>query len=269
MENQQSAIKRSPFVSGQKDAAALLLELVVREPERYALFLDIDGTLLDLAESPDGIRVPSGLADDLATVSARMGGALALVTGRALTYADRLFTPHQFPIAGLHGTERRDASGAIIRSEPSAAFLAVKEDLPRLQQAWPGVLVEDKGAAIAVHYRQAPDCANVVQQAMADAMAAVGPGYELQTGKMVVEIRPDSADKGRALQAYLSEPTFRDRVAIAIGDDVTDEAMFECVNRLGGLSFRVGDLDGSLARQSLNNPQVLRDTLSTLARRGQ
>ncbi|WP_429924451.1 trehalose-phosphatase [Agrobacterium vitis] len=266
MENQQSAIKRSPARTEQKDAAALLFDLLQAEPHRYALFLDIDGTLLDLAESPDGIRVPVGLADDLEVLSSRMGGALALVTGRALAYADRLFAPKHFPIAGLHGTERRTVEGTVIRSEPSPAFLAVKEELPKLEQAWPGVLVEDKGAAIAVHYRQAPAYADVVEKAMADAFKASGPGYELQRGKMVVEIRPDSADKGRALQSYLVEPPFTDRVAIAIGDDVTDEAMFECVNRLGGLSIRVGDLEGSVASQSLASPQLLRDTLARLAR---
>ncbi|MGV2106302.1 trehalose-phosphatase [Agrobacterium vitis] len=266
MENQQSTIKRSPARTEQKDAAALLFDLLQAEPHRYALFLDIDGTLLDLAESPDGIRVPVGLADDLAALSGRMGGALALVTGRALAYADRLFAPKHFPIAGLHGTERRTVEGTVIRSEPSPAFLAIKEELPKLEQAWPGVLVEDKGAAIAVHYRQAPACADVVEKAIVDAFQAAGPGYELQRGKMVVEIRPDSADKGRALQSYLAEPPFTDRVAIAIGDDVTDEAMFECVNRLGGLSIRVGDLEGSVASQSLASPQLLRDTLARLAR---
>ncbi|MCM2291605.1 trehalose-phosphatase [Allorhizobium sp. BGMRC 0089] len=233
---------------------------------RHALFLDIDGTLIDLAETPEAIIVPDGLPDMLAALSQRLDGALALVTGRALDYADTLFAPHRFPLAGLHGTERRGGDGVITRHDPSTSFLAVKEDLPKLSQAYPGVLVEDKGAAIAVHFRQAPDCAGVLETAMRDALAAAGPGYALQRGKMVMEIRPDSADKGRAVAAFLDETPFKGRIPITFGDDVTDEAMFELANDRDGFSVKIGgNGEPTFARYGLKRPTDMRAFIRRIA----
>ncbi len=128
------------LASGDPILARLMLE-----PERWALFLDIDGTLIDLAETPDGIVVPPDLPENLHRLSMKLGGAVALVTGRALPYADQLFAPYKFPIAGLHGSERRDPSGSISRIEVSAAFEDLKAALVHEARQWPGVLVEDKG----------------------------------------------------------------------------------------------------------------------------
>jgi trehalose 6-phosphate phosphatase len=270
MTNAQTDETREPLSEEQplpRTTIANLIASIISEPERYALFFDIDGTLIDLAETPDAIKVPNGLADDLAALSRHLNGALALVTGRALSFADTLFSPHQFPIAGLHGTERRLLDGTVLRSEPTPEFLDVKERLTTIPDSFPGVLVEDKGAAIAVHFRQVPELANHLGEAMRMALSKAGEGYELQHGKMVLEIRPDSADKGRALEAYLCDAPFAGRIPIAFGDDLTDEAMFKLVNRMGGISFHVGSrTDETEARKRLSRPQAVRDMIATIVR---
>ncbi|MBB4953006.1 trehalose 6-phosphate phosphatase [Agrobacterium vitis] len=251
-----------------ENTIANLIAAIGSRPEKYALFFDIDGTLIDLAATPDAIFIPDDLAGHLAALSRHLNGAVALVTGRALAYADQLFAPHYFPIAGLHGTERRLLDGNIIRAEPTDTFLSIKQDIKALEHNCPGVLVEDKGGAIAAHFRQAPDTADAVQQAMQDAMAKAGPGYELQKGKMVLEIRPNSADKGRAVAAYMAEPPFAGRIPIAFGDDVTDEAMFAQVNALGGTSVRIGKpTDPTEATASLSQPQAVREMIASLCHR--
>lgn len=252
-------------VTEPKDTIAHLIADIGSSPDKYALFFDIDGTLIDLAPTPDAIFIPDDLAANLAALSRHLNGALALVTGRALAYADQLFAPHYFPIAGLHGTERRLMDGSIVRAEPTAAFLAVKGTLAALEHDVPGVLVEDKGGAIAVHFRQAPMAAQSVEKAMQDGVIKAGPGYEMQKGKMVLEIRPDSADKGRALDAYMAGQPFGGRIPVAFGDDVTDEAMFKRVNALGGISVRIGEpVTTTDAKVRLNQPQAVRDMIAAI-----
>ncbi|TCR90802.1 trehalose-phosphatase [Rhizobium sp. BK376] len=234
-------------------------------PEEWALFLDIDGTLIDLAETPDRVVVPPGLPANLHALSERLGGALALVTGRAVSLADSLFSPFRFPIAGLHGAERRDAEGQIRRIHISPAFEAIKAAIAEEAKAWPGVLIEDKGAAVGAHFRQAPEHQAVVDEMMQRHIRAAGPDWTLQRGKMVVEIRPARADKGAAVEAFLEETPFKGRRPLAIGDDVTDEAMFHAVNRIGGQSLRVGPLNAqTVARSSIPSPDALRHMIGRL-----
>lgn len=260
-EEQSSQVPAETLPSGDPILARLMLE-----PERWALFLDIDGTLIDLAETPDGIVVPPDLPENLHRVSTRLGGALALVTGRALPYADQLFTPYQFPIAGLHGSERRDPSGAISRIEVGAAFEDLKAALVREAGQWPGVVVEDKGAAVATHYRLAPEQREAIEAAMPRYLDMAGPDFTLQRGKMVMEIRPAQASKGHALQAFLDQPPFKGRKPIAIGDDVTDEAMFRTANALGGHSIRITETEAeTLAKSTLPTAAALRAAIAALA----
>jgi trehalose 6-phosphate phosphatase len=218
-----------------------ILSHIAAQPDGWALFLDIDGTLIDLAETPDGIIVPDGLPGHLQNLSDHLGGALALVTGRALPYADRLFSPHVFPIAGLHGAERRDASGMVTRFEPDATFEILKAEMLVEAARWPGVLIEDKGAAVAAHYRRAPEFKQEVETMMQRSLERAGSDFSLQFGKMVIEIRPSVASKGHAVEAFLAEAPFAGRLPITIGDDVTDEAMFRTANALGGHSIRITD----------------------------
>ncbi|MCF6369354.1 trehalose-phosphatase [Rhizobium halophilum] len=242
-----------------------LVKTLVEEPDRWALFLDIDGTLIDLAPSPDEIIVPQELPGHLWRISQHLEGALALVTGRALPYADELFQPHQFPIAGLHGSERRLADGRLDRVTATEAFEEVKNALYVAAGQWPGILIEDKGAAIAAHYRQAPERRAELEKVMEYYLLQAGNDFALQRGKMVFEIRPARADKGGALEAYLSEPPFKGRRPIAIGDDVTDEAMFKVVNSLNGKSIRVAERsDGTEARAVIASAALVRDALARI-----
>lgn len=218
---------------------AVLLKLLDR-PGEWALFLDIDGTLLDIAETPDAIDVPADLAENLHRLSRRLKGALAIVTGRALLYADELFQPFEFPVAGLHGGEIRGTSGEITLGQTPEHFAVLKGSLLAETRDMPGVLVEDKGAAIAVHYRLAPSMAAAVEMLMRRYATQAGPDWALQLGKMVCELRPSRASKADALERFMAEPAFRGRRPLAIGDDLTDETMFATANAMGGHSIRVG-----------------------------
>lgn len=235
------------------------------EPENWALFLDIDGTLIDLAETPDGIVVPKALPTVLEKLSKKFSGALALVTGRSISLADSLFSPHQFPLAGLHGTERRRAGGSTEKLDIPQQFQQMKQAITVELAGLPGVLFEDKGAAVAAHYRQAPEYAEEAKAIMARHTASLGEDWHLQHGKMVVEIRPARADKGHALEAFLEEEPFKGRRPLAIGDDVTDEAMFSAANSRGGYSIRVGEADRETeARHLVDSPSAIRSLLEEL-----
>ena len=243
-----------------------LLSRLKAEPGLWALFLDIDGTLIDLAATPEGISVPEDLPGHLKAVSDRLSGALALVTGRALPFADQLFTPLVLPIAGLHGAERRRRDGSVDSVSSNEAFATLKRSLERVTADWTGVLIEDKGAAVAAHYRQAPDWQQSLEAVMRSALEEAGPDYALQRGKMVFEIRPARASKGAALRAFLEEEPFAGRKPIAIGDDLTDEAMFKVANELGGLSIRIGDpAEETAAQANLASPDALRAILKQLS----
>ena len=247
-----------------------LVRRLVDEPDRWALFLDIDGTLLDVAATPDAIQVPLSLSADLQAVSARLGGALALVTGRSLSYADRLFAPCRFPIAGLHGAEFRGADGETVSAAATPAFVALKERLVE-QVAWmEGVLIEDKGAAVAAHYRLAPAFDTALEGIMRTFAEEAGPDWVLQPGKMVFEIRPARADKGDAVATYLEQSPFAGRLPIAIGDDLTDESMFALANARGGRSIRVGSLSTpTCALAKASSPSAIRSALATIAVAGE
>lgn len=224
-------------------------ETVRREPQHWAVFLDIDGCLLDMAATPDEIVVPPDLPGSIERLRMTLGGALALVTGRGLIYADALFDPFPFPIAGLHGAEMRGPDGRMIHANASPAFTELKATLSEEAKSMPGVLIEDKGAAVAAHYRLAPQYELTLGERMRAFAEAAGPDWALQLGKMVYEIRPARASKGDAVERFMSEPPFSGRVPLTLGDDLTDESMFAVANARGGLSFRVGPPDAQTCAQ--------------------
>lgn len=268
--SQQAKLSEAQPSSGLTPSGTAVSDLL-RDFDRWALFLDIDGTLIDLADTPDGVVVPSELPAHLDSVSRKLAGALALVTGRALPYADRLFEPYQFPIAGLHGAERRMSDGAVDRVTVSPDFEILKARLFADTADWDGVLIEDKGAAVGAHYRQAPERQADLEALMERAAAEAGSDFTLQRGKMVIELRPARASKGEALRNFLVEPCFKGRLPVAIGDDLTDEAMFKTANELGGLSVRIGEAslpDGSAtqAKMLLSSAAQLRAILAGLSR---
>jgi trehalose 6-phosphate phosphatase len=205
-----------------------------------ALFLDIDGTLAELAQTPDAVHIDETVAQALPRLARELGGALALVTGRAITSADLLFPGLKLPVAGQHGCERRDAAGAIHLHAPRKETYAKLCKLFRtLAKRNPELLIEDKGAAIALHYRAAPHLASHVHETLRREIAEAA-GYTLQEGKMLVEVLPEGRDKGAAIDDFMAETPFAGRLPVFVGDDLTDEHGFATVERLGGWTVKVG-----------------------------
>ncbi len=207
-----------------------------------ALFLDIDGTLAELAPLPDAVRIDHAVAAALPQLSARLSGALALITGRSITDADRLFLDLILPIAGQHGCERRDANGTLHLHAPAKVTLAkLRKLFSDLAARHPGLLLEDKGATLALHYRQVPELASHIHRTLRSGTDEVGAaGYELQPGKRLLEIRPDGRDKGTAIADFMREPPFAGRLPVFVGDDRGDEHGFVVVKRMRGWSVKVG-----------------------------
>ena len=216
--------------------------------DRWALFLDVDGTLVPFADDPERVWVSPHLVPRLQALSSAMDGAIALVSGRRVEMLDRMFAPLQLAAAGLHGLQRRRAGESLADvPAPPAELETIKLQARELVTRWPQALVEDKGEALALHWRAAPEAALALQAFAARAVQRL-PGYHLQPGNMVVELRPRHADKGGAIEAFLDETPFRGRQPVFVGDDLTDEHGFRAVNAHGGLGVLVGDRAGSDAR---------------------
>ena len=232
----------------------------------HAVFLDIDGTLLHHAESPDAVSVDPGLVARLVLVREAAGGALALISGRSIADIDTLFSPERFACAGQHGTERRGADGRIHRHAPPAHGLReVAARLRSLARARPGLLLEDKGESLALHFRAEPALAALVEREARLAVAALGHPFEVLAGKYVFEVKPGGKDKGTAIAEFLAEAPFAARVPVFIGDDVTDEHGFELVNRRGGVSIKVGP-GATVARARLRDADAVARWLASLDR---
>lgn len=201
-----------------------------------ALFHDLDGSLLELAMRPDEVVVAPHLPGLLETLQQRLGGALAIVTGRQIQTVDRLLFPLQLPAAGLHGAEMRRA-GAVIETRPAATD-GLADALRRYFGDDPQIVIEDKGMAVAVHYRQAPERAaecEAVALALASAM-----GLAATKGKMVIEVLPPQANKGYAVQTLMEQAPFTGRRPVFVGDDLTDENGILVAQAMGGYGVKVG-----------------------------
>jgi len=207
----------------------------------WAYFLDIDGTLIDIADTPDAVRVDIALLDLIARLHRASGSAVALVSGRTISDIESRLGMPRLPLAGQHGLERRDAAGRLwIHAAPPAAKFAIKEALEPVLARHPGLLIEDKGMTLALHYRLAPHLAAYAHRLMTRLATAAGAGLEVQRGKCVAEIKPSGIDKGTAVTEYLAEPPFMGRRPVFIGDDLNDEHGFAEVNKLDGISIKVG-----------------------------
>lgn len=227
-----------------------------------AFFLDIDGTLLEIAETPEAVRTDAADYRLLERLHAAAGGALALISGRTLAMIDELFAPLKLAAAGQHGYERRDGNGRRRRHRFDAARLRpIAVALQQFAREHPGLVFEDKGASVALHYRLAPELRDAAH-ARALAAAALLPGeVEVQPGKMVWEVKPVGAHKGMAIEEFMREAPFRDRLPVYLGDDLTDEDGFQVVNRIGGHSIKVGP-GATAARFRLPDPAAARAWLS-------
>lgn len=227
-----------------------------------ALFLDFDGTLVDLAPEPESIVVPPGLVDTLGVLSDYLDGALALISGRPIEQLDRFLHPLHLPVAGVHGAERRSGDGdvTLLATHP---LQHVEQTAAALVARHPGLRVERKRGSLALHYRHAPELEALCLRAMEEAVAA-SPGLTLLRGKMVAEAKPHCATKGHAIEAFLQEPPFAGRSPVFVGDDFTDETGFATVQRLHGIGVKVGD-GPTAARHRVESPAALRDQLRMAA----
>ena len=237
-------------------------------PNTWALFLDVDGTLIEIAEAPDAVHVDEGVGGLLTGLGESLDGALALASGRSLDVLDRFFAPLVLPAAGLHGLERRSAGGEVSRSDGSAALEPARRDLERFVAGHPGTLLEDKSATLALHYRRAAAAEAPAREAMERARAALGPGYRVQEGKMVLELKPHRPNKRTVVEDFMAEAPFRGRVPVFVGDDITDEEGFEAAQSAGGAAIVVGlEPDGSresVARYGLGGVRELHRWLEAL-----
>ncbi len=227
-----------------------------------AIFLDLDGTIVELAEHPDAVRVEAATLRLLDELRDKSGGALAVISGREIAVIDRLLHPLVLPAAGVHGLQRRDAAGILHLCETSD-ILPVTMALRKIAAEEAGVFIEQKPGAVALHYRLRPDLERRYSTAV-EVILRRRPDLRLVHGKMVFEIIQKGADKGSMINAFLAEPPFFGREPIFVGDDVTDEPGFAAVNARGGISIKVGASD-SAARFRIRNVSELRDWLCKLA----
>jgi trehalose 6-phosphate phosphatase len=194
--------------------------------------------------------------------AAALAGRLAVISGRPLHDIDRILDGAAPAAAGVHGLERRSAAGVVRRSAPHPTVALVAEVFHGLAAAEPGLLVEDKGLSVALHYRNAPEAAGVAEAA--GERLAKQTGLRLQRGECVVELRTPGADKGDALRAFMDEPPFRGALPIFVGDDLTDEAGFAAADALGGYGIRVGSPERpTAARYALANIEAVLSWLET------
>ena len=218
-----------------RDSGDLLPPLL---PPQAALFHDLDGSLVELAETPDSIVVAETLPGLLQAVQQMLGGALAIVSGRRLESIDRLLAPLRLAGAGVHGAELRHSPGGAVLRGDAAPMRGIRRELQQSFASDPRIIVEDKGLSVALHYRQAPE-----RMAECHALAAdlsLSNGLTMNVGKSVVEILPPGPNKGHATRALLQHPPFAGRLPVFVGDDETDEDGIALVQELGGIGIKVG-----------------------------
>lgn len=225
-------------------------------PAQDALFLDIDGTLLDIAPTAQAVVVPETLVADLAVLAERLDGALALISGRMIHEIDALFAPLCLPCAGAHGAEWRLSSGGAVETASRLSDF-LRDDIAAAFAKEDGVFVEDKIYSIAIHYRQAPLLGTKIEETLARLVVPYSETVTLLPGRKVAEIVQKEADKGGALHRFMQQAPFAGRRPIFFGDDVTDLAAVSVCRALGGAAFMVGRGDGG--DETFASPAAVRD----------
>lgn len=228
----------------QRDSRKMVMSAIVPEltPDvlRCAFLFDVDGTLVDIAPTPREVFVPASLRTALDRLDEASGGAVALVSGRAVADIDRLFEPLRLAVIGGHGAEFRLRGGTDVR-RPEAPTLGLELKRRLLGLAGGGVLAEDKGYAVALHYRLAPEKEKSVRDAVAKVCAEPWPvPLEILPGKAVIEIKPAGFSKATGVRELMKLPPFAGRTPIFIGDDTTDESVFAIMPDFAGVAFSVG-----------------------------
>jgi len=244
------------------------MELPSLDSNKIALLLDVDGTLIDIKPSPSEVHVSAELRDLLQRLSRQLGGALALVSGRPIVDIDRLFAPLELPTIGGHGAETRLRPGEIVHGAPPLPH-DMRRQLAGAAKPGSGIVVEDKGYSLALHYRNVPHHEDHLRASI-DAERAAFPGEatEVQSGKFVFEVKRPGVTKGQAVRELMTNPPFAGRRPVFIGDDVTDESVFAVLPELKGVGFSVGRHFAGLAG-IFESPAEVRRALRQLAARGQ
>lgn len=228
-----------------------------------AFFFDVDGTLAEIKPRPEEVCIPPSVNAALQELVQQTQGAVALVSGRPVEELDALISPLILPVAGIHGAEHRDIRGKVHRiTLPHALSALLADKLSAALSEMPGTLLEDKGSAFALHYRQVPHYENTILT-LARQTVAEHPELVLQPGKCVAELKPVGVSKGEAIMRFMQAAPFQGRQPLFFGDDVTDEAGFKVVNQQGGISVKIGE-GPTAAQHRLQNVGALRHWLKTL-----
>jgi len=232
--------------------------------ETAALFLDVDGTLLDIQDHPSDVRADRELVGLLKQLLLHFGGAMALISGRSIAEIDRVFDNVHFPAVGAHGAEMR-AVNTVLEAPPSQPLPAhVLDRITKLVDSHDGLLLEQKKGGVSLHYRRAPELAAKCRALVFEVMPELESDFRLIDGKMVYEIAPRQHNKGEAIRQLLKSREFEQRQPVFIGDDITDEDGFEVVNALQGISIRVGGGSVTAAHYALDSVADVRKWLHSI-----
>jgi len=221
---------------------AALQPLPEMDPDEHAFFFDVDGTLLDIAPTPEKVRVPATLKSDLASLLLSTNGAMSLVSGRSVENLDRLFAPMELPCVGVHGGEIRMLPEREIEIATHTPIpIEVRERLLRISHGMRGLFFEDKGQTFAIHFRQAGHAAKTLREEIDKCLASFDmPEVQVLHGKAVFEIKPLQFSKGQAVNKLMQRAPFKSRRPVFFGDDTTDETAFETITQLDGVGVSVG-----------------------------
>lgn len=240
---------------------------ILANPRACALFLDVDGTLLDLAATPKSVRVPDGLTAILQRLVLAFDGAVAIISGRLISEIDLLLSPLRLAASGVHGAELRHAPDREIERVTAALPADVIQSMRKLALDIPGVIAEPKGAGLAIHYRLAPHAESRILAALEASLDKHSGAFELLPGKRLYEVIPSGLSKGTALAALAALPAFRGRIPVMVGDDIGDEAAFAAAEGLHGFALRVAGEHYDADAADFAGPRAVVAWLDQLSRR--
>lgn len=240
------------------------VEQLMRDGTPIGLFLDVDGTLVDIAPTPSMVHVPPDLSETLGLIAVRLSGGFAIVTGRPIAEADELLRPLKFIAAGVHGAEMRTSPAGEITPLTPSFNAELLSDIRKVTKALPGVVTEDKGTGIALHYRLVPSLRDSLLMTLEALILKYPDQFTLCEGRKVVEILPVGFSKGLALRKLASLPDFANRVPVMIGDDIADVGAFQAAENMGGYGLKVAGETFTKEEASFTGPSDVLRWLKTL-----